>query len=87
MPIYDYICKTCGLEFEELNSISNREKPTLESPYSGCTQVEAQCEIILKPVAPVLGDSVKLGIRKPDDAFKDKLKDIKRKHRGSTINV
>ena len=32
-------------------------------------------------------DPIRLGIRKPDDAFRDRLKDIKRSHRGSKINT
>lgn len=37
--------------------------------------------------APTIGDSIRLGLRKPDDAFRDKLKDIKKKHRRSSINT
>ena len=32
-------------------------------------------------------DPIRIGLRKPDDAFRDKLKDIKRAHRRSTINT
>lgn len=41
--------------------------------------------------APALGDSIRLGLRKPDNAFRDRLKEIKKTHsRGltrSTINT
>lgn len=41
--------------------------------------------------APAIGDSIRLGLRKPDDAFRDRLKEIKKSHsKGltkSTINV
>ena len=33
--------------------------------------------------APALGDSVRLGLRKPDDAFRDVLKNVKKHHPGS----
>ena len=28
MPIYEYYCKKCGYEFEEMQLIANRKKPT-----------------------------------------------------------
>lgn len=41
--------------------------------------------------APALGDSIRLGLRKPDNAFRDRLKEIKKIHsRGltkSTVNT
>ena len=30
--------------------------------------------------APAIGDSIRLGLRKPDDAFRDRLKEIKKAH-------
>jgi hypothetical protein len=30
--------------------------------------------------APALGDSIRLGIRKPDNGFRDRLKEIKKAH-------
>jgi hypothetical protein len=41
--------------------------------------------------APALGDSFRLGIRKPDEAFRDRLREIKKAHsKGftrSTVNI
>lgn len=38
--------------------------------------------------APQVGiDPTRLGLRKPDDGFRDRLKDIKKAHRGSKINT
>ncbi|NBR23638.1 MAG: hypothetical protein EBU08_07680 [Micrococcales bacterium] len=37
--------------------------------------------------APSIGDPIRMGLKKPDDAFRDKLKDIKRKHYKSNINT
>jgi hypothetical protein len=41
--------------------------------------------------APAIGDTVRLGMRKPDNSFRDHLKEMKKKHsRGfskSTINT
>jgi hypothetical protein len=36
---------------------------------------------------PSLGDSVRLGLRKPDDGFKDVLKNVKHHHRRNSINT
>ncbi len=41
--------------------------------------------------APAIGDSIRLGLRKPDAAFRDRLKEIKKQHsKGfskSTVNT
>lgn len=37
--------------------------------------------------APSIGDSFRLGVRRPDETFKDRLRDIKQRFPGSNINV
>jgi len=37
--------------------------------------------------APAIGDSVRLGLRKPDDSFRDVLRSIKKRNRGSNVNT
>ena len=38
--------------------------------------------------APAIGDARKVGgLNKPDDGFRDRLKDIKKSHHGSNINT
>ena len=37
--------------------------------------------------APAFGDTIKMGMRKPDDGFRDRLKEIKSSHAGSTMNI
>ena len=37
--------------------------------------------------APGIGDPIRLGLEKPSDHFRDRLRDIKSSHRGSTINT
>ena len=34
-----------------------------------------------------IGDPYRMGMRKPDDSFRDILRNVKSKHRGSTIDV
>jgi hypothetical protein len=36
---------------------------------------------------PSTGDPVRLGVRKPDDGFRDALREVKSHHRKNTINV
>lgn len=37
---------------------------------------------------PTIGiDTTRLGLKKPDDGFRDRLKDIKKSHFGSKINT
>ena len=37
--------------------------------------------------APGLGDPIRMGLRKPPDTFRDRLRDIRDTHVGSTIDV
>jgi hypothetical protein len=37
--------------------------------------------------APGIGDSARLGLRKPDDSFRDVLRSIKRRNPRSTVNT
>jgi hypothetical protein len=36
---------------------------------------------------PGLGDSIRLGIRKPDDGFRDALREVKHHHKRNSINT
>jgi hypothetical protein len=36
---------------------------------------------------PALGDSVRLGVRKPDDGFRDVLRNVKHHHKKDSINT
>lgn len=80
MPFYNFLNNTTGEEFEELMSFSERDNFLNENPHI------TQCLS-----APALGDSILLGLRKPDSSFRDILKNIKKKHNKgisrSTINT
>jgi hypothetical protein len=81
MPTYLFKNMSTGETFEEFMSITAREEYLVNNPDL----------IQLVNSAPALGDSVRLGLRKPDDGFRDVLKEIKNKHSGglsaSTINT
>ena len=86
MPAYDYYCKTCGLEFEEILPIDQRNKPCT-APSTYCQEIESQCEILLKVSTPFVGDAMRQGLKKPDRAFNDKLKEIKKAHFGNNVRT
>lgn len=86
MPAYDYCCKTCGLEFEEILPISRRKEPC-RSPCDYCQHLESTCQVEIVVRSPFIGDSMRIGIKKPDKAFNDKLKEIKKSHYKSNVNI
>lgn len=78
MPTYTFLNNNDGNEFQEFMSISGCEKYLEENPH--VTQ--------LVNGAPMIISGVSL---KPDNGFRDLLKDMKKKHSkgttGSTINT
>lgn len=73
MPTYNFRNINTGEEFEVSMKIADLDAykeahPELQQFLTG---------------APALGDSVRLGLRKPDDGFRDVLKNVKDHHKGS----
>ena len=79
MPTYSYRCK-CGNEFDVLCKIAEMDDPKPCSACGGTTN-----ERFLS-AAPSMGDSVRLGIRRPDAGFREVLSRIHEKTPGSTLN-
>ena len=73
MPTYCFKNTKTGKEYEEFMSISERETLLKENP---------EIEPILTTAMIVSGVD---GLRKPDDSFRDILRNIKKKHKGSDI--
>ncbi len=44
MPIFEYKCQKCGADFDELDSISNRDKPH-KCPACGSRRSERQLSV------------------------------------------
>lgn len=85
MPFYDYKCESCGYEFEELLNIPERKLP--ESRH--CPNCSQQTVKLQLPTGQfTIGDTVSLGMKKPDREFRDLLKNIKKNHphHGANIN-
>jgi hypothetical protein len=80
MPTYTFLNTKTKKEFDITMSISERDKYVSENPH---------LQQVLKTMNVV--DPTRLGIQKPDNGFRDLLKDMKKKHSGgitkSTINT
>ena len=71
MPTYSFKNTKTGKEYEDFMSISERETLLKENP---------EIEPMLTTATIVSGVD---GLRKPDDSFRDILRNIKKKHKGS----
>ena len=89
MPTYDYKCEKCGNEFEDFLPIAKRAEPTEESCDKQLHRAAPICggEIKIKVVAPGIGDPLKLGLKKPDGRYVEKLKEIKKNHPLGTVSA
>jgi len=77
MPTYKFFNHQTNEEFVEFMTISERDKLLEENPH---------LEQLVHGF-PGTADPTRLGLRKPDDNFRDVLKTIKSKHRRSTVNT
>jgi len=73
MPTYEYHCKKCDHRFNLMVRIPLMDAATTE-PCPSCN--EYQVERNFPSIAPTIGDAVRLGIRRPDEGFKDVLRKI-----------
>lgn len=81
MPSYTFKNVETDEVFTVMMSISEREEFLKINPHMQ--------QVIHS--APALGDSIRMGMKKPDDAFRDRLREIKKAHsKGftrSTVNT
>ena len=82
MPYYYSQCGSCEHEFETCMKISERNVPT-EEPCPECSESEVK----LKLATPIVGDPWRFAGKKPDEGFRDRLREMKKHHRGNSINV
>lgn len=76
MPLYEFRNKDTGEVFEKFMSISSREEYLKENP---------NVETIITSAPPTI-DSVRLGVTKSDQGFKEVLQRIHEKTPGSILN-
>lgn len=77
MPTYNFIDKNTGEVIERIMKIADKEEFLKANP---------QYESILLG-APSLGDPVRLGIRKPDQGFREVLQKAKAAHPRGDVNT
>lgn len=76
MPTYTFLNKDTQEESDITMSISEIDNFIKENP---------NLQHVFKPIGIV--DPTRLGLRKPDSSFRDILKNVKKKNRGSNINT
>lgn len=76
MPLYEFRNNDTGEVFEKLMSLSSKEDYLKENP---------NIESVITSAPPLI-DSVRLGVRKTDQGFKEVLQRIHEKTPGSTLN-
>ena len=82
MPTYQYKCKGCGCYWEESHKVAERENPC-KIPCRVCFD-----EIQIYPQAPSVMYSMRDGFnRHTSDGFKDRMREIKRNHPLSGIDI
>ncbi len=84
--IYDYRCKKCDNEFEEWLRMSEREEP-MKNPCAELVDDEP-CggEIVQAVSAMAIGDSIRLGIKKPSGEFNAVMEKIHHGTVGSKLD-
>ena len=87
MPTYDYGCVECDYEVEEILPIARRHEP-LESPCPKCNgRIEQKIACPGFVYDNISGTTAKGHKKKPDEAFTDHLKQMKRNYPGANMNV
>lgn len=76
MPSYSFLDENTLEEFEQIMSNSDRELFLEENPHIKQTFKRF----------PGIVDSVRIGVRRPDDNFRDVLKKAKNAHKYNTVN-
>lgn len=82
MPRYDFRCEKCGKTFEADFLIAERDTPV----HDTCPFCE-QGDCVERFLPSTTGLNYTAGDAKPTKGFNDLLKNIKSKHRGSTIQT
>ena len=73
MPYYDYQCNKCSTEEEHNVKIADRNN------LIDCPQCDGKMERMIS-LPKICYDSFTVSGRKPDEGFKDRLREIKKTH-------
>lgn len=80
MPVYEYSCSNCDYIFDKLCKIADRDEPCKDS----CIKCGGEIKRVII-TAPSIGDVVSLGIKQPDDTWKEYIKNVDKKNPGNKI--
>lgn len=75
MPTYTFRNNDTQEEFDIRMSIAERDQYVQDNPHL--------TQLLYK--APAIGDPIRLGLKKPDDGFRDVLRNVKSHHPGQKI--
>jgi len=81
MPLYDYKCSKCGHSWDEMQLVKNRKKPC-NSPCPQCKEKKCVDQVIGQPI---MSEPHKMGLKRPDQGFREVMSKIKQAHPRSTI--
>lgn len=77
MPLYTYVCKSCGKQFEEIHKVDDRHKPLSEP----CEECQGEVEMVIGACGIMFGftgtSSIQGNKRTPTE-FRDHLKRMKK---------
>ncbi len=75
MPTYTFFNKKTNKEEERFCTIAEMESYLKKNP-----------DWDVRPAAPLIGDPVRQGIKKPDGKFRERLQEIQKKHPKGSVN-
>ena len=84
MPVYNYECSQCNVQFERKLPMSDNSLPESD-PCPECFKPQCVKQIIVSSFA--IGDPIRLGIKRPDAAWGEVLSKVQKAHpRGNWAN-
>lgn len=81
MPFYDFKCDKCEHCWDEMLLYKNREKP-LKSP---CPKCQKSGSVVRVLGVPTMSEPHKMGLKRPDQGFREVISKIKQNHPKNTI--
>ena len=78
MPTYEYTCENCGLEWDDFVPIADRHNPPNPPDCETFINGQGHCKPKLKLATPGFVAGYGLTSRRPDENFKDILREQKK---------
>ena len=85
MTYYQYSCGVCHKTFEIQTTIAKRHEPVLETQEDFSPCCKNSLELVV--ASPRIGyDNFALTGKKPDEGFRDRLRNMKKNYPGSSLD-